>query len=112
MSTRVTAGANTFLIKIKAHRGEPSTKQPTPERSKGEQHTTLKMTTNTHHNYYGTTPAAKLYFHGTKTSQKMTKTRKRNHAHGEVQSEQKCEPQAQEKKWRKQKTLAPQGGGK
>jgi hypothetical protein len=84
-----------------------------PERSKEEQHTTLKMPTNTHHNYYGTTPTAKLYFHGTKTkTQKMTETRKRNHAHGEVQSAQKCEPEAQEKKWRKKKTLVPQGGEK
>jgi hypothetical protein len=45
----------------------------------------------------------------TKTK-KMTKTRKRNHTHGEVPSVQKCEPQ--EKKWKKQKTPAPQGGEK
>jgi hypothetical protein len=74
----------------------------TPERSKEEQYTTLKIQTNTHHNYYGTTPVAKPYSHGIETkTQKMTKTRKRKHAHGEMQSAQKCEPQAQERKWRK-----------
>ena len=59
-------------------------KQLTPERNKEVRHTTLKTPTNTHHNYYGTTPAAKPYSRGTKT--KTTKTRK--HAHGEMQSAQ------------------------
>jgi hypothetical protein len=65
-------------------------KQLTPERSKEERHTTPKTPTNTHHNYYGTTPVAKPYSHGTKIkTRQTTKTREKKHAHGEMQSVQK-----------------------
>ncbi len=41
-------------------------KQLTPERNKEDRHTLLKIPTNAHRKYYGTTPAAKPYLRGKK----------------------------------------------